>query len=148
MRLKALAGFAAVLLVAAPGCPDGGSAGQDLERLQGAWGLVRMVVDGKEVTDREVKTSYRLTFEGGRYAMQIAGRVQTKGEYRIDAAREPKVMDITPSEGEDRGRTQLGIFRLEADTLTLCVHDRERPRTFFDDGRHAGLLIVLNRIRP
>ena len=117
-------------------------------RISVSLSLVLMVVDGRQVTDREFTETYRLTFDGGRYAIRVAGRTQTRGAYKLDQDSTPRAIDITPADGDDAGRTQLSIYRLEGDTLTVAVHDRVRPTRFDAATGQAGLLMVLRRERP
>jgi uncharacterized protein (TIGR03067 family) len=114
------------LFLAAPSRPGEQATREDRERLQGTWALVTMVVDGRELGDGEGKETYQLTFEEDRYAISTGGRTRTRGAYRLDAARSPKALDTIPSEGEEAGRTRLGIYKLEGDTLTVCAHDPAR----------------------
>lgn len=107
-----------------------------------------MVVDGQEVADWEVRQTYRLTFEGDRYAIQIGGRTRWKGVYTIRDAANPKEMDITPADGEDAGKTFLGIYEAKRGVLTVCARERERPVRFFGEDDRAGLRIVLKRELP
>jgi len=107
-----------------------------------------MVVDGKELTDGEVKRAYRLTFAGDRYTIRIAGRTEATGNYQLDEGTHPKAVDITPTEGPDRGKTSLGIYQLDDGVLTVCAHDGQRPAQFFGEDSPTGLLIVLKREQP
>ena len=57
-------------------------------------------------------------------------------------------MDVVPDGESHAGETQLGIYKLEGDTLTVCVDNRERPTQFEDGAGRNGLLLILKRRSP
>jgi uncharacterized protein (TIGR03067 family) len=46
---------------------------------------------------------------------------------RIDAARNPKTIDLEIMAGEYKGIVYLGIYELDGDTLRLCFALPDRP---------------------
>jgi uncharacterized protein (TIGR03067 family) len=148
MTRRLLLVFAAALLTSALSAAvvlaPRGDTGRRRASLRGSWGLVRMVVDGCEVTDGEVKATYRLTFQGDRYAVRVGGRALAAGRYATCAARPLRAIDITP----DEGRPQLGVYRLEGDALTVYVSGGQRPARIPDSAGGDGLLLVLRRECP
>jgi uncharacterized protein (TIGR03067 family) len=144
MRRGALAAWAVVLL--AVGCQQRDDATRhEPDELRGTWKLEEMVIDGKAVDDQEIKQTYSLSFEEGRYVIRASGRVQSRGAYKADPAANPKSLDISPFDGEDAGRTLLGIYKEEGGVLTVCVRKEDRPTQFFGEEEHAGMRIVLKR---
>lgn len=109
------------------------------ERLQGSWKCVSMQFNG-------VKTEPDLihTIKGDTWESKVDGRVAQSGTFKlVDLDASPKQIDsLTTSAdaevvGERKGKTNRGIFMLDGDTLIMCVHDDERPKSFItqtDDG--------------
>ena len=46
----------------------------------------------------------------------------------LDPTKEPKTIDVIPDGGRNRGERILGIYRLERDTLTICMAAPGSPR--------------------
>jgi len=72
------------------------------------------------------------------------------GEFKLDAGRQPKWIDIADS---STGRTMRGIYELTNEKLRICLNDRppadkERPTTFdIKAGNSNGLVMVLKRMK-
>jgi uncharacterized protein (TIGR03067 family) len=60
---------------------------------------------------------------------------------------EPKGIDLTWAEGANKDKRQLGIYRFEADTLTICVGPigKERPKAFESKEGSGSSLLQLKR---
>jgi uncharacterized protein (TIGR03067 family) len=72
------------------------------------------------------------------------------GEATYTLAEEGKALDAAGTSGGYRGKTYLGLLKVEGDTLTWCVNgtagkDRKRPGGFAADPGAAVYLIVLKR---
>jgi uncharacterized protein (TIGR03067 family) len=107
---------------------------QDLNRLQGEWTMVLGWVDGDEkVIDPQ--HVLRCTFEGNKVSFQREGNVVEEVTIRTDPAKTPKAIDgilankaIAP-----------GIYKLEAETFTLCYAAPGKPRpTDFNANAGSG----------
>ena len=46
----------------------------------------------------------------------------------LDPGREPEAIDVLPDGGPSRGKRVWGIYKIEKDTLTLCMADADQPR--------------------
>jgi uncharacterized protein (TIGR03067 family) len=64
--------------------------------------------------------------------------------FKIDASKNPKTIDMTIATGKT-ARRQLGIYKIEGDTLTICQTagrgDEGRPKEFQCD--HKGLVLIV-----
>jgi uncharacterized protein (TIGR03067 family) len=115
----------------------------DLEKLQGAWGVITLETSGKERsvehTDRlkVVIKNRQLIFKG-----QTADQEMT---FTIDPAKKPKQIDLTHP--EKKVGTLPGIYSLEGDTLRICYgFDKEhRPDDFVSTAKNGRVLIVLKK---
>jgi uncharacterized protein (TIGR03067 family) len=68
----------------------------------------------------------------------------------VDVAKKPKTIDITFTEGPEKGKTIVGIYELEGDTYKVCinVNGKERPKEFAAKAGSGHGLEVLKREKP
>jgi uncharacterized protein (TIGR03067 family) len=57
------------------------------------------------------------------------GKDFVKGMSQIDPTKKPKTIDFTPTEGDNQGKTCLGIYELGEDMRKLCYAEpgKDRP---------------------
>src|SRR5262245_9030281 len=99
---------------------------EDQEKMQGEWVAVQAFTGGRQVPETEVAP---ITISGDRF------RFHRGDEYvmALSAKQAPKAIDLRKAAGDCKGRSCRGIYRLEADTLTLCIPNDEageRPTVF------------------
>jgi uncharacterized protein (TIGR03067 family) len=141
MKLRYLAILTAGLLLAAD-APQG-PAGQDQDKLQGAWGLVALEVNGQPVTVEKL-TEARLGVRGEKYGFRL-GKTVLEMTCRLHPDQGPKAIDLTIASGPNKGKTFFGIYKLEGDTYTICrpmEPGKERP-TAFATKPGSGLMLVV-----
>jgi uncharacterized protein (TIGR03067 family) len=116
--------------------------GDDRRRLQGAWTMASVVLDGMAVPTEYSKTG-RLEVDGDRYSVTLG--VTIASTYRFDATKRPKEIDFTFTDGPQKGQTVRGIYEIDGDTYRLCRGLRpevERPGKF-DSPPNSGLMLVV-----
>lgn len=73
----------------------------------------------------------------------------TRGKnFVIDTGQSPRTIDISMQAG---GKANWrGIYKVEGDTLTLCLvtGDRERPKTFESSPDRPTTIWIFNRVKP
>src|SRR5262249_40196549 len=54
------------------------------------------------------------------------------GRQRLDPSRSPKAIDVTVTEGLNKGAVMLGIYEIDGDTLKVCFDEEgeKRPTEF------------------
>jgi uncharacterized protein (TIGR03067 family) len=126
-----------------------GDAGGGAGGLEGEWKLVGREANGGPMGDEDVKGT-TLRFRGGRF--ENRRDYTARWTIKLDQASDPKRIDLTHVSGGGgfmKGRTSLGIYRLEGDTLTLCKavlgHPR-RPTLFESSPAQWSSLLVLKRV--
>ncbi len=89
----------------------------------------------------EVIKTMKLTFKGDKMSHGGAGGRTEEATFTLDATQQPKTLDMTPTTGPDKGKSILGIYELDGDTLKICAAKPEtaRPKAF-KDGKEAVLL--------
>ena len=125
----------AVFLVALGGA--GGEGKTDLDRIQGAWKGTRLEVESK-VAPGEFIEKCKYVFKGNVLTFFEEDKQVGKASFVLEPTKMPKAIDITPTEGQDKGKTMYGIYRIEGDTLSICIGE-ERPNDFRAVGK-AGLI--------
>lgn len=116
----------------------------ELKSLAGKWQVSDAEIDGKKVTD--TFKDVVLTIENGNYTVKL-GAMEDKGTVGVDSSKKPKSMDVTGTEGVNRGKTFPCIYELKDDTLTICygLDFATRPAELKTSEKSNRLLIVYKR---
>jgi uncharacterized protein (TIGR03067 family) len=116
----------------------------ELKALAGAWQVADAEIDGKKVT--ETFKALELVIENGNYAVKLNAEAD-KGTLTVDAGKKPKAMDITGTEGPNRGKTYLCVYELKDDALTVCysLDFKTRPTDLKTAEKSNRMLIVYKR---
>src|SRR5262245_32784319 len=70
-----------------------------------------------------------------------------EGTYTTDPKKDPPEIDITPPD-KGKGAPVIGIYKLEKDTLTLClIMGTDRPKKFESPDGSEIMLITLSRVK-
>jgi uncharacterized protein (TIGR03067 family) len=121
---------------------------KDKDKLQGTWKTVTVQEDGEKKDDTE---DHRLIFSGDEFCIKKGDETVIKGKFKIDSSKKPKQidMDITQASKEEfEGKTAVGIYELDGDTLKWCVKKPgkgERPKEFASDHGSSHLLVTFKR---
>ena len=100
----------------------------DLDRLQGAWTVAALEVDGETVGP---VGEARIAIEGNRFTSTGMG-AEFAGTFELDASVTPARIDMKFDSGPEKGNTNSGIYRLRGNSWQLCLAMRgtERPVDF------------------
>ena len=104
---------------------------KDLERLQGAWIMVALEVDGKPVPEDKIKDT-KLVIKDNKYITQVKGK-SYETTFTLDPGKKPKAIDMVFGEGDKKDQVLRGIYELDGDTLKICRGlrpEQERPTEF------------------
>ena len=82
----------------------------------------------RNVCDKIADESVKLVLKGDTYTVTVGGETD-KGTVKADKAAKPITLDITSSEGPNKGKTILAICEHKGDTMTVCydLTGKERP---------------------
>jgi uncharacterized protein (TIGR03067 family) len=139
LTLCALAGLATEVA-----CDEG--AGRDGKALQGTWQAVSGEFSKEKITPREVE-AIRLVIKEGTMTLEV-GKEVLKSTYKLGPSKKPCAIDLTSTDGTTKGRTYLGIYELDGDSLKICFseYDQERPGEFAAEGKPGiRTLLILER---
>jgi uncharacterized protein (TIGR03067 family) len=118
------------------------AAQQELKKLEGTWVCVS-AVEGKEKREFIRGKEARLTIRNESFMLSVDGEFVEKVAIKVDPSKKPKTVDLTRTEGPEKGDTALGIYELNGDELKLCIAQRSnQPRpTEFTAGDKSTLFI-------
>jgi uncharacterized protein (TIGR03067 family) len=120
---------------------------KEVEKFQGSWTGVSLEAGGQKAPDEFAKQN-KITFTGDKYVQTMGGQTVEAGTQKLDPTKKPKTMDISVTEGDMKGSTQLGIYEIEGDTLKICVAEhgsKDRPTEFATKAGSRNMLIVLKK---
>ncbi len=109
----------------------------DRDRIQGSWKGVKLEVQGK-AAPAEVIEKGKYVFKDKKLTMFDGDKNVGESEFTLDPDKNPKTIDLVATQGPGKGRKMLGIYRIDDDSLTLCVGEK-RPTEFSGAGQ-AGLV--------
>ena len=131
--------FIAAIAMATGVLTQGSKDASGAAAVQGTWTLVSL--NGQ--TAPEGAPELTLTFSGDTYNQAIAGAVNERGTIKVDASKKPMTIDLAIAEGDDAGKTQLGIVEVTGDTLRAAFAApgaTERPADF--TVKQGGIVFV------
>lgn len=136
-------GFSSPLLATAPAPKK-----TDNEKIQGTWAVVSAEADGKKLPPREVK-DVTLVITADQIVFNLKGEEKKAGNYKLAPTKSPKVIELTPLDGPDKGKPQRDIYELNGDQLKLCIQNGDgQPPTEFATKAGDGLsLLILKRVK-
>ena len=84
--------------------------------LEGTW--VINSINGQPMAEGSEMT---LTFTGDKYHQTFGGTVNERGTIKLDRTKKPMMIDLIIAEGQDAGKTQLGIIEVSGDTVRAIL---------------------------
>jgi uncharacterized protein (TIGR03067 family) len=117
------------------------AAKKDLERLQGVWQFVSM--EGGIPQPPEKLKELKLTIKGNKASHPASEGKTEEATFKLDPSKKPKAIDFIPLTGLDQGKTLLGIYAIDGDTLKICATNvgGDRP-TEFKATKNVSLIVL------
>jgi uncharacterized protein (TIGR03067 family) len=144
MRRQMLLVLTVSLLLAADAADD--AAKKDLKLFEGTWKITSMEAEGMKLPEDQFKND-KLVCKGNEFTYTDAGGAAHKGTFKIDPTKKPKTMDITFTDGPNKGETMLGIYEISEDTYKLCMKpmSKDRPTEFSSKAGSGQVVEVLKK---
>ncbi len=137
-----------VLLILALGLlaadEKGGDADRPTKAVEGTWQLTSIEANGQK-TGGDSAPDVQMVIKGDTYKQIEMGTETEQGRFKLDASASPRTIDLDIRTGDDKGKKQLGIYKVQGDTLTLCLAPAggtDRPKAFdAPQGSNFGLIV-------
>jgi RNA polymerase sigma factor (sigma-70 family) len=114
---------------------------KDEEKILGTWELVSLEEGGQKAPAEAIQEA-KVTFAADGKMTVKQGANEQGFTYELDPAKKPKEFSGTNAQG----RTVLGIYKFDGDTLTICyARGGDRPTEFASKEDTAVVLEVLKR---
>lgn len=140
-------GFAASGIAGAQ-ADDKADVEKELKKFQGTWTLESSTTGGTEIPADQLK-GFIVTFEGNKHTLKQGDEVIQVGTQKLDPSKSPKTIDMTLTEGPNKGALMLGIYEIDGDTLKACFdpQGKKRPTEFKSAPGSAHFLNIHKRIK-
>jgi uncharacterized protein (TIGR03067 family) len=121
---------------------------RDGDTIRGTWLPSTAELAGKMFPD-EVLKSITLVVKDDRYTVTV-GKEVDQGTVKLNATAKPKEMDITGTDGPNKGKTILAIYERDGDTLRVCydLSGKRRPTEFKTREDTQLFLVTYKREKP
>jgi uncharacterized protein (TIGR03067 family) len=127
------------LLASAEASPSKG------DEMDGIWKPVEAELGGVKFPAETFK-DWRLELTKGKYVLHGA-ESPDQGSFVIDSSKKPRTMDISGTDGPNKGKTFPCIYELEGDTLRICydLSGKKRPVEFKTAKQTKEYLVTYKR---
>ena len=115
--------------------------------VDGTWVIVSIEVGGMKVPEEELKKQgAKLTLSGEKWTLTMGDQVSS-GTNKVDLTKKPMEMDITTTEGPEKGKTIKAIGEHKGDRMRACydVSGKTRPKEFSTKDNPSYVLIEYKR---
>jgi uncharacterized protein (TIGR03067 family) len=110
---------------------------KSLKELEGTYSVLTMEKDGK-VAEKEKLDALKFTFKGDEVTIVSTykgDKEEKRAKLKADNSKTPHTIDFTPTDGEAKGKTFPGIYKIEKGELTIVfVEKGDRPTEFKAEG--------------
>jgi uncharacterized protein (TIGR03067 family) len=108
----------------------------------GSYKVTSLSKGGMKAPEEVTKSFEGVTIKGDKFTMKAMGEAKV-ATIKVDAKAKPATIDITPDDEKEKGKTMLGIWKLEKNVLTIALtegKDSKRPADF--DGKGKGDIVI------
>jgi uncharacterized protein (TIGR03067 family) len=122
---------------------------KDASNIDGTWVPSAAELAGQKYPD-EVNKTIKLVVKDNQYTVTVGEAPPDKGTVKLNASASPCEMDITGTEGPNKGRTFLTIYQRDGDTLRICydLSCKSRPTEFKSTEGTKLFLVTYERQKP
>jgi uncharacterized protein (TIGR03067 family) len=120
----------------------------DRAKMQGEWSMVSGSADGFAIPDEMLPTAKRVC-KGNETTVTFGTQLIMQATFTIDPTKKPKTIDYQATDGPTKGKTHLGIYEIDGDTVKYCfaAPDGERPADFTSKPGERRTLSVWKRLK-
>lgn len=120
---------------------------KETKKFQGTWTIESSVTGGQEIPRDQLK-GFRVIYEGDKHTLTHDGKVFQVGTQKIDPSKSPKTIDVTMTEGPEKGKVMLGIYAFDGDTMKACFDPtgKQRPTEFKSPAGSPNFVNIHKRV--
>jgi uncharacterized protein (TIGR03067 family) len=120
----------------------------DLAKMQGEWSMVSGSADGFAIPD-EIRPTAKRVCKGNETTVTFGTQLVMQATFTIDPTKMPKTIDYQATDGPTKGKTHLGIYEIDGDTVKYCfaAPDNARPPDFTSKPGERQTLSVWKRAK-
>jgi uncharacterized protein (TIGR03067 family) len=128
----------------------GDDAAKELKTLKGNWKTIALEAGGKALPKEATPDFTMVVGDDGKTKGKFMG-----GEFEftitVDLKKTPRTIDINHTSGDQKGKKQYGVYKLEGDKWTVCVtqpgkEPADRPKDF-DTKDTTNVVFVFERVK-
>jgi uncharacterized protein (TIGR03067 family) len=121
---------------------------KEARKFQGTWTFESSETAGNELPTGELK-GFLLTFEGSQHTVKKGDEVIQVGIQKLDPSKSPKTIDVTMTEGPNKGTVMLGIYEIDGNTLKVCFdpQGKKRPTEFKSASGSENFVNIHKRVK-
>jgi uncharacterized protein (TIGR03067 family) len=134
-------------LAAAPGLKEK-EKDNDLKKFEGEWVVQSWEQRGQPFPN--LVDTARWSIKGDKYSLDMPGAALEEGTIKLDPAGKLSTIDLDITAGNDKGKLQVGIYKVEKDTITMCFNwpgVDGRPTDLSSTPDNGWILITMKRAR-
>ncbi len=105
-----------------------------LKELEGTYTVISLEKGGK-AAPKEISDGLTINIKGDTFTINVMGEAK-KATIKADASKTPNTIDISPSDGPEKGKSFPGIYKLEKGELTIVFTEKggDRPKELTSEG--------------
>ncbi|HEV3143776.1 MAG TPA: TIGR03067 domain-containing protein [Gemmataceae bacterium] len=113
---------------------------------KGVWVPTEMTVAGQALPAEQL-SALKLTIGDGKYKAEVNNEGTDSGTYTIDSTKKPGRLEITSTDGANKGKKMLAIWELSGDTMKVCydLEGKDYPTEFKSTKENKYLLAVYKK---
>jgi uncharacterized protein (TIGR03067 family) len=145
MRIASV--FAALAFAAALSAAPAKDDKDDLKKFAGDWAITSWKQAGSDL-DKEELAAAKWAVKDGKYKFQLGDENSEEGKLKIDPSKKTPTVDLEITEGNDKGKVQPGIYKIDGDTITFCLAlpgAKDRPTDFSSTEDNGHILVTMKR---
>jgi uncharacterized protein (TIGR03067 family) len=120
---------------------------KDQKLIEGTWRIVALEINGEKSSEEDSKKLTVVNGSDGTWSLRSEGNEVSKGTSTIAPTKNPKTIDLTPTEGGGKDKAHPGIYELGERTRKLCFAPpgKDRPARFSSTPGSEHILVTFER---
>ena len=144
-------GLSVVAAIAAADDAKDDAIKKDQKRLEGTWRVVALEVSGNKAEKGDALKLTVVNGADGTWSLLSEGQEISKGTSTIDPTKKPKTINNDHETGNQKGKKQYGIYKVEGDKWTVCMSppdaaESDRPKDFTTKDTR-NVIFVFERVK-